>query len=162
MTALGAIFSVHGRVNRARYWLFLVVEIVLFAILLGAFFAYALSIPGAYENGGPTPFPADPLGIAGAMIWYVLMFAVWAAALTMAIKRLHDRDKPWGWAVLFVFGPFALFALGQYLTGTHWAGSVSYLVHVAAVLLLLWAFVELCFLRGTAGENPYGPDAATR
>jgi len=38
-----------------------------------AFYAYALSFPGAYENGGPTPWPSDPLGIAGAVAWFAGM-----------------------------------------------------------------------------------------
>jgi uncharacterized membrane protein YhaH (DUF805 family) len=152
------LFSVHGRINRARYWLFPVSAAALLAILMVAFWIYALSIPGAYENGGPTPFPSDPLGIAGAVVWYALMFTVFAAGITMAIKRLHDRDKAWWWAVVFVIAPNVLYAFGEYLTTTEMAGTISYLVHVFAVALLVWAFVELGCLRGTRGENRYGPD----
>ena len=60
--------------------LFLVAASVLLAMLLLAFWAYALSIPGEYENGGPTPFPNGPLGIAGAVLWIALIVAAAKAA----------------------------------------------------------------------------------
>lgn len=125
-----------------------------------AFFVYALSIPGAYENGGPTPFPRDPLGIAGAVFWIALTAAVYAAAFTMAIKRLHDRNRAWWWAGVFVIAPNVVYGFGQYLTTTDMAGAVSYLVHILAIALAIWGFVELACLRGTRGVNRYGPDPA--
>jgi uncharacterized membrane protein YhaH (DUF805 family) len=155
---LRSLFSVRGRIGRARYCLFLVAAIVMLAVLMVAFWIYALSIPGAYENGGPTPFPTDPFGIAGAIVWYMFMFAVFASGITMAIKRLHDRNKAWWWVVVFVIAPNVIYGLGEYLTTTEMAGTISYLVHVFAVALLVWAFVELCCLSGTRGENRYGPD----
>lgn len=50
--------------------------------------------------------------------------------LMLAIKRCHDRDHP-GWWLLIALIP---------LIGP------------------LWLFVELGFLRGTAGPNRFGPD----
>jgi uncharacterized membrane protein YhaH (DUF805 family) len=156
---LRAIFSISGRVNRARYWLYLIAAVALFAVLMVAFWFYALSFPGAYENGGPTPFPSDPLGIVGAILWIALIVAVYVAGITMSIKRGHDRNMAWWWAVLFVLGPNALFALGQYLTTTAMAGAISYLVHILAMALAVWGFVELGCLRGTRGANRFGPDS---
>jgi uncharacterized membrane protein YhaH (DUF805 family) len=156
--AIFRLFDVRGRIGRARYWLFLIAAIVLLAILMVAFWAYALSNPGAYENGGPTPFPSDPLGIAGAILWIALIVAVYVSGIAMSIKRAHDRNMAWWWAVLFVLGPNALFALGQYLTSTALAGTISYAVHVLAMALAIWGFVSLGCLRGTRGPNRFGPD----
>jgi uncharacterized membrane protein YhaH (DUF805 family) len=152
------LLDVRGRIGRARYWRFLIAAIVLFTLLMAAFFVYALSIRGAYENGGPTPFPRDPLGIAGAVLWIALMVAVYAAGITMAIKRLHDRNRAWWWAGVFVIAPNVVYGFGQYFTTTEMAGTASYVVHVFAIALLVWAFVELCCLPGTNGANRFGPD----
>jgi len=48
--------------------------------------------------------------------------------------------------------------LGQYLAETAMAGTISYLVHILAIALAIWGFVELGCLRGTRGANRFGPD----
>jgi len=58
-----------------------------------------------------------------------LPFAVWIS-LAMQVKRWHDRGKS-GWMVLINFIP---------------------------IVGLIWALVELGFLKGTAGSNQYGED----
>jgi uncharacterized membrane protein YhaH (DUF805 family) len=56
-------------------------------------------------------------------------FFFWIAAAA-AVKRLRDRGKPPAWLV----------------------------IALVPVLGPLWLLVELGFLRGTPGENQYGPD----
>ena len=60
----------------------------------------------------------------------VLYPAFYWAALALCTKRLHDRGK----------SPFWLFLL------------------LIPILGPLWTALELVFLRGTRGENRYGPD----
>jgi uncharacterized membrane protein YhaH (DUF805 family) len=125
---------------------------------------YALSIPGAYENGGPTPFPADPAGIAGALLWFALLALALAAGFAATIRRLHDRNMAWWWAVAFVIVPNLLYGGAQYLTDTivDVNAGVTYAMRIASIAISLWAFVELGCLPGTAGGNRFGPDPLRR
>ena len=68
-------------------------------------------------------------GVAIIMYFLYLIPCVWIG-LAMQVKRWHDRDKS-GWMVLINFIP---------------------------IIGLLWALVELGFLKGTVGPNQYGED----
>jgi uncharacterized membrane protein YhaH (DUF805 family) len=161
---LVALFDVRGRINRARYWRTIVTVVVVLAMLLIAFWVYALSIPGAYENGGPTPFPHDPLGIAGAVLWFAVLALALAAGFAATIRRLHDRNMSWWWILILVIVPDLLYGGAQYLTDAivDMNAGVAYAMRIAAIGLSLWAIVELGFLPGTAGSNRFGPDPLRR
>ncbi len=73
------LFGFHGRINRARFWQFIALVVPFLMFLLLCFWAYALSIPGAYENGGPTPMPTDPVGIAAALVWAVALLTAFVS-----------------------------------------------------------------------------------
>jgi uncharacterized membrane protein YhaH (DUF805 family) len=155
------LFSFRGRINRARYWLFVALAIPFLMLLVLVSWAYALSIPGAYENGGPTPWPSDPLGIAGAIVWCLAFLALFIAGLAITVKRLHDREKAWWWIFIFVIAPNLLsgYAQSQIATvGGANAGDVAFLSGFVALAIYVWSFVELGCLRGTAGPNRFGPD----
>ena len=66
----------------------------------------------------------------------IILLALSVPSFVLAIKRCHDRDKS-GWFVLISFIP---------------------------VVGPIWLLVELGFLRGSDGQNRFGPDplAATR
>jgi uncharacterized membrane protein YhaH (DUF805 family) len=55
--------------------------------------------------------------------------AIWPG-IAVSVKRCHDRDRS-GWFLLWVFLP---------------------------IIGAIWLLVELGFLRGTQGENRFGPD----
>ena len=91
------LFGVHGRVNRAKFWLvalgIFVLEVIIFAAV-----------------GGSTAMSADPqqamanLGpVAGIVLFVFGVVALWIS-IAVAIKRYHDRNKS-GWWVLIVFVP---------------------------------------------------------
>lgn len=61
-----------------------------------------------------------------------IVFVIWAS-LAVSLKRCHDRDRS-GWFLLISLIP---------LVGA------------------LWLIVELAFLKGTSGENRFGPDPLT-
>jgi uncharacterized membrane protein YhaH (DUF805 family) len=61
---------------------------------------------------------------------FVVCVVLFVGSLAGAVKRLHDRDRS-GWFYLIFFVP---------------------------VIGTLWLLVELGFLRGTQGENRFGPD----
>lgn len=60
----------------------------------------------------------------------MVLLVLTVPSLVLSIKRFHDRDKS-GWFVLISFIP---------------------------VIGPIWLLVELGFLRGSEGENRFGPD----
>ena len=72
------------------------------------------------------------------------------------IKRLHDRDKAAGWYFVYGAAPFGLFILAIYFW-TMRALEVASLLFVLSFIGLIWAIVELGFMRGTPGPNRFGP-----
>ena len=107
-----------GRANRARFWISVGIATAVLTVLLVAFWAYALSIPSTYENGGPTRFPSDPLGIAATVIWFALAGLVLLVLLAVTVRRLHDCDMAWWWILVFLIGPNFLYGFGEYLSAT--------------------------------------------
>lgn len=103
------LFSFNGRVNRAKYWLMvLILSVIPFIILL-------LSLI---------------IGEVGSVLYILYsVITIWPG-LAISAKRWHDRDKS-AWWILIGFIP---------IIGT------------------IWTLVELGFLKGTSGNNRYGPD----
>jgi uncharacterized membrane protein YhaH (DUF805 family) len=133
MTLGQFLFSFRGRVNRAKYWLFwLCSMIALWVVIL---FVYPLQGSMAY---------AAIVGAASVIVLY--------AAVAVAVKRLHDRDKSAWWMLVFYGVPAAATVISIILElDPAIPGLVSLVIGV-------WALVELGCLPGTAGPNKYGPD----
>jgi uncharacterized membrane protein YhaH (DUF805 family) len=140
-------FSFRGRINRAKYWLALLI----------------FTIVGVVQILGG-------LALGNAMLIQMFNFlidiAILVASIAVAIKRLHDRDRSAWWLLLFYLGPFVLAGVGG---GIMWAGERSIgltedwslfprLGLLAGLALLIWGLVEIGFRRGTAGYNRFGPD----
>ncbi|MBN2144234.1 MAG: DUF805 domain-containing protein [Candidatus Aureabacteria bacterium] len=64
------------------------------------------------------------------LLLLILLFPLCVIGLFVQIKRWHDRDKS-GWWILINLVP--------YIGG-------------------LWSFIELGFIKGTDGDNRFGPD----
>lgn len=84
---------------------------------------------GVFMAAQNTAEGAAPNATAGLLLLPVWVLAIWMS-LAIAVKRWHDRDKS-GWYVLVGLIPIAGF---------------------------IWVLVENGFLRGTIGDNKYGPD----
>jgi uncharacterized membrane protein YhaH (DUF805 family) len=144
-------FSSRGRINRAKYWLAMLVFLI-----VGVVFGLA----GWLFHGllGGVPF---------RILSFVVDVAMFVAGIAVWVKRLHDRDRSAWWLLLFYFGPVGLVLIGAF---TFWAaaGAVGEAADYASLLLRLcllggfalavWAFVETGCLRGTVGYNRFGPD----
>jgi uncharacterized membrane protein YhaH (DUF805 family) len=91
------LFGVHGRVNRAKFWLvalgIFVLEVIIFAVV-GGTTAMSTDPQQAMANIGP---------VAGVVLFVFGVVALWIS-IAVAIKRYHDRNKS-GWWVLIVFVP---------------------------------------------------------
>jgi uncharacterized membrane protein YhaH (DUF805 family) len=85
------------------------------------------------------------------LILSVPFIAITISAIAVAIKRLHDRDKSGLWVLVFYLLPGVIGNIGPY-TG------LDIVFQVVSLALSIWALIELGFLRGTSGRNPYGPD----
>jgi uncharacterized membrane protein YhaH (DUF805 family) len=139
------LFSFQGRINRAKFWLAVLVYIV--ASIVGSIVA-----------------AASGSDIVAGLVNGLVGLLTFLSGLFVAIKRLHDRDKSAGWLLLFYFAPSILAAIGLVLMVLGWAGDafgmrpVGLLFVLAGLGIALWAFVEMGCLRGTVGPNRYGAD----
>ena len=145
-------FTFRGRINRAKFWV-ASLNFLGVGILLGLIGIIA---------GNSAVF--EGFGALGNLAMFV-------SGLAIAAKRLHDRDKSAWWLALFYFGPAAFVVIGG---GIMWgaAGAVGMTADGALLLLklcvlggmaiVIWSFVEIGCLRGTAGYNRFGADPLPR
>ena len=134
------LFSFQGRMSRSEYWLRYVVPllllyvgllVLLLVISLVFGVVQSLTTASSFEQGG-AEFGA--LQIVGVVAMILTVFAasiafLWAG-IASAVKRLHDCNRT-GWFYLLVFIP-----------------------GIGSLVMLIW----LGFIRGTVGENKFGPD----
>jgi uncharacterized membrane protein YhaH (DUF805 family) len=133
------LFKFGGRIGRGEFWL---------AWLGYVIVGLVLNIVGALSD-------SMTLSALSSMITIV----IFVSSIAVGIKRLHDRNKS-GWYVVLFYGvPAVLFLIGM-MIGTTRDGSttLAYGLWLIALVISIWAFVELGCLRGTIGGNPYGPD----
>lgn len=84
MTFLRILFALDGRINRAKFWLVI--------LLLDIIWIVGLIID------------VSTTGEPGAFYWIAIMILFWPS-LALNIKRCHDRNKS-GWFYLIAFIPF--------------------------------------------------------
>jgi len=159
-------FGFSGRINRAKYWLTVVVWVLIWIIAIPAFFIGGVAILGSNVSDGSLPGPEDLAAFLrmirdyGILSLVILAFVIvsWVSAFAIGIKRLHDRDRSGWWILLFYFGPGVLAA-----TQTSTDGALASLaLGLGALAISVWALVELGFLRGTTGANRFGYDPLER
>jgi uncharacterized membrane protein YhaH (DUF805 family) len=143
VSLLDFLFSPNGRINRAKYWLFVVVSIAILIIL-----AAVMTVVGIVRiNQGA--FPIGALIIFGVVYLILLIVGVF-----VGIKRLHDRDKSGWWLLVFYLVPMVLSWISAILS----RNGIGALFALGSLAISIWAFVELGCLRGTRGPNRYGED----
>ena len=139
---LGFILSVtEGRSTRTQWWIGFGVLAVMTTLL-------ALIIIWAY---GSTPTSL----ILTLAVQLFLIFPAYA----LFAKRFQDRDKPGGLALIGI-------GLGIVQTLTRLLGlsnpmaptAVDWILNILLLIVGIWYLIELGCLRGTVGQNRYGPD----
>jgi len=136
-------FGFSGRINRAKLWLVSLVNTAIVSVFAGV--AYAI-------------------GTIGWVILGLLYIAVLVSGLGIVIRRLHDRNKSGWWALIFYAVPIALSLVGFGISHAIEGGVGQAINGVFSLISLgfyIWAFVELGCLRGTVGDNRFGPDPLT-
>jgi uncharacterized membrane protein YhaH (DUF805 family) len=132
MNLVQLFFGFSGRINRAKYWLAVIVYIATTAIVLSIEFALSMSR-------------------AFLILALVVCIPVAISGVAVSIKRLHDRDKS-GWWLLVFYG------LPGVLSGIAETMGPYFIFELASAAVSIWAIVELGFLPGTFRANRYGPD----
>jgi uncharacterized membrane protein YhaH (DUF805 family) len=137
-TSLFTSFS--GRINRARYWIGI---LILFALSCIMWF------------GALTALIDGNIGlIVVLMVFGLLLFAI---SIPITVKRLHDRGKSGHYAWL-LYGSSVVGGAVDPWTQTMQIDPFGMIVALITVVIGLWFFIELGFFRGTPGPNAYGPD----
>ena len=141
-------FSFRGRLNRAKYWL----SVLVFAL------GWQTSVILDNRMG---------LSAVGAII----LLATVVSSVSIAIRRLHDRNRSGWWLLLFYLAPSALIAAAVILSiqgseasvatirqGIVAGSGLALLFAFSAITIWIWGFIELGLRRGTAGPNRFGND----
>ena len=140
-----------GRISRKGFWMGF---LGLLAIVFIAGWAMISILPGGIV-----------LTLAQIIVSVGIIY-IWSAVV---VKRLHDRDKPaLPWAVIFLapgvlMQIMSIFKIGYRaveVAGVQFMvpGTGATMVMWLSMAVALWMFIELGFLKGTPGENRYGPD----
>jgi uncharacterized membrane protein YhaH (DUF805 family) len=164
------LFGFSGRINRAKMWLFLLIFVIYICICVAAIFSVVgmdtLMAVGQHkldQSVIATKLAAGGavLGLLG-LVYLLLLFC----GLAIITKRLHDRDRSAWWLLLFVFTPLVLNVVRLHMMGGPMQTDPMQAMHnpvilvlgLASLIIQIWAFIELYVLRGTVGENRFGPD----
>jgi uncharacterized membrane protein YhaH (DUF805 family) len=163
MSLFHLLFGFSGRINRAKYWLAVVLWLVFWAIALPACLLAGFYILGTNLVDGELPSGSDwlekyvRLAVDYAVLFIIFLTLVsvsWISAFAIGVKRLHDRNKS-GWLiVLFYVVPSILGGIAN----TSEQAVASFVLGLGSLVISIWGLVELGFLRGTVGPNAYGPD----
>ena len=133
-----------GRIGRQDFWIgvvgLLVVGIVVTVIIASTF---------------------GMLSRTAMILSFIVQLVFAYPAYCLMGKRFQDRDKPSTYAAILIglgllVSLLAILGLtGDPLTGGNWFG---WILNLAQLAVAIWFLIELGFLRGTAGDNQYGPD----
>ncbi len=153
------LFSFRGRIGRATFAIFWLVQLVVWGSYQGALWRRYMVITYDVAHKAHAAINASP--VVGGVIFFLSAVALWIS-LAVQIKRLHDFNWSGWWLAApigsgVVGGFFAVLFAALYAP----AGLVvvSLIVAVAGVSSLVLAIV-MFFRAGDPGENghPRGPD----
>ncbi|MGR5351625.1 DUF805 domain-containing protein [Vibrio sp. PNB22_3_1] len=132
------LFSFQGRIGRKTYWMWNIV--------------YYISILG-FGVGINKLLPAFSY-----IILPVFLLALLIPDLAITTKRWHDRNKSIYWLALNI--PLVIGRIATPMTNPAAQEPSMAQVFIASLSLIcgLWILVECGFLKGTAGQNKYGPE----
>lgn len=142
---LALFFSPSGRIGRAAWWF---ATLVLLAISMGATAIFH-----------PQFFSLDDVSSPPIQVTLVDLAALIPTTF-ITMKRLADRDWP-RWPAILLAILVTIFTIGTYAGRFTMAddGPVAETIFVMAVAAMAIAIIaDNGFMRGTIGQNRYGPD----
>jgi uncharacterized membrane protein YhaH (DUF805 family) len=136
-------FTSDGRIGRQDFGLGLIGMVVvgiIVTVILGAIF-------GMVSTGA-------------RVASFIVQLALAYPGFCLMAKRFQDRGKPGSYAWILVGLGLIVSLLGLIgLTGDPaQPNALGWLLNLVDIVVGLWFLVELGFLRGTEGDNQYGPD----
>lgn len=174
--AFGKAFVFSGRAARAEFWKFalfiLLVNLVLVVIWSMIFGASVTTLQVTLPNGS-TVGPFTQVRYSSGWLGTIFNLACLIPALSLAWRRLHDRDHRGWWILVPTLVPliamqllmiffFGISGYWSVLTGDgalHYAGQGAGLVPLFILAMFapsIYVFVQLVS-GGTAGANRFGP-----
>jgi uncharacterized membrane protein YhaH (DUF805 family) len=139
METLKRLFSIHGRMNRWKSFVWMVACSVLSGVISTIIELLSLPLPFSFPLNAPS------------MTAYVVLSGIVAViglifSLTVVVRRLHDLGYSGWWAAaVYIITPLLILVLRE-------IGAI-----LSMVMLLAYCLI-LLFKRGTIGPNEYGPD----
>jgi uncharacterized membrane protein YhaH (DUF805 family) len=157
MTWGNYLFSFRGRLNRARYWAFVLVSMLYLVAGLAVALPYILLEHRTTADAGQA---LSPFGIATIIAECVVVLALFVSLFAVYVKRLHDRNKSAWWLVPFSLIPGIISLLTDPRLPSHLGIPLAAQIALSLIsaAFSLWAFIEVGCLRGTIGENRFGKD----
>ncbi|MBD1564612.1 DUF805 domain-containing protein [Vibrio sp. SA48] len=134
------LFSFQGRIGRKTFWLW---NVTYYALIIG----FATVANKIFPN-------------IAYLILPVFLLIVLIPDLAITAKRWHDRNKSVWWLVLnvpLVLGRMTM-PIGNADVAAQ-AGMMEALVSLVALVCGVWILVECGFMKGSVGNNDYGPEA---
>ncbi|MEA5123110.1 DUF805 domain-containing protein [Xanthomonas floridensis] len=86
-----------GRSRRKEYWMFMLLQVIILAVLV-TLFAIAAAVMGNDSGPGPLAW------LVGAVIG-IAVLALIVPSIAVTVRRLHDQNKS-GWFYLISFVPY--------------------------------------------------------
>ena len=149
-------FSFRGRLNRKAYILIILKELLL--IFLFAF-ALGVGIP-ALEHIEINKSIITLVIIILASAFFPVIISVSVSQLTCIVKRLHDLNLSGYWLLLvgsLSFVGNVILELIE-LSVISLPFVIEMVVALLSLIIGLGSIICLLFIRGTKGDNKYGPD----
>lgn len=141
-----AVFS--GRARRKEFWLFQLLIVGLHVLTHGI----------AYRIGDLIfhPHTVDSFVTGVDLVLYVSLLL---PNLAVTVRRFHDMDRRGWWVLIAPWLWFPIWLLDDYRRYDHIEVDRPEVVILTLILILagVW-FIVLMSLRGTRGENRFGPD----
>lgn len=133
--------STEGRIPRSQWWAGLVVLVVI-GVVLAFLLAWLF---------GPTTI--------GLIATLILQIALIFPSYALSAKRFQDRDKPGSLALIGIgLGVLQTLARLVGLSNPFQPTALDWILSIALLIVGIWYLIELGCLRGTVGQNGYGPD----
>ena len=154
------LFSFEGRINRARMWRYWLFVLVWEAFCFGAIWAIGtvakLDDPirdAAFFNHTPH----NLVQWLGSTVFYIFLIVYGVTLAAVSVKRLHDRGKGAIW-LLLLWGMTILSSAVGFVAMLYCIVPLEIAFVLIADVLFWWWLIEVLFLRGTSGDNRFGPD----
>ena len=147
MNKLATLLNLNGRTTRLGYWRWILfINLAVAALYVASAFITLSELPGSR--------------ILAAIFLACIVLAV-IPVVAVSVRRAHDRDKAAWWLLVFYGLPFTLDALAEPLVRSRSPAALAgALLALAGMVVVIWGWVDLGFLRGTRGPNRFGPEPA--